>query len=757
MAKNESEELIFSVDGQLISELGQRLVASDYIALAELVKNSYDADAKAILVSVYHAKQVSQGCRSKIIVEDDGVGMTFEEVKHYWMRVATAHKVHRYISTEYLRPRTGNKGVGRFSCQRIARKLILETVAKRPDGKYEKTKVFFDWKKYSPGTDLELIPNCYQRKTSSSKKKTGTTLKLVGLRDKWTERDFNALRRQLFSLYMVSSVKRTEIVDGKEKKVLDPGVKVEFNAPDFSKGEGILVEQFMDAGWGRLGGKVDSQGRLNLTLNAKEIGKVKYTYQSTFSKLKGVSFDVAYIPLNKEHFRDTSTATHHSYELIKEQSGIRAYFEEFRVFPYGEPDDDWLGIEHDVARRLAAVDDEYLREFAKGLSVDPKRVLLLHPRNRNLIGKISTYKSPHFDIKMDREGFMENEGLQDLRAAIRVSLNWMTIMYGVYQQILKKNKYEQVQKDFSNSIGKLDQPSETITSSALKLLTSSARMGTAKETKRPTEAIRKAGELLKTKIEDTESELTILRMVASSAPMMFIFAHEVRGVINELETHATLIQRNLPAIADKKLSDELQLLAKDFTQSSKRLTDITKMFDIFSAPRDSKKNKFVLLKACKRVVDSFGFIANEFHIDVNTDSIGSRIKVGLILEAELYSVIVNLFSNAVKASIVSKHREIRFEANNTNGQIELKVLDKGVGLSKDNWEKVFSPMIRDPEDRIYKSLSAKIGDEQITTLGQGSGLGLGIVRSILKSNGSTISFVDPPKGWSTCVLVKFNG
>jgi signal transduction histidine kinase len=83
----------------------------------------------------------------------------------------------------------------------------------------------------------------------------------------------------------------------------------------------------------------------------------------------------------------------------------------------------------------------------------------------------------------------------------------------------------------------------------------------------------------------------------------------------------------------------------------------------------------------------------------------------------------------------------------------LRVLDKGVGLSKDRWKDVFEPLNPDPEDRIYKHLSTRLGDEELATLGRGTGLGLSIVRGIAESHKGTAQFVVPPKGWSTCVQV----
>src|SRR5690606_16798583 len=99
----------FSVDSGLVSELGERLVARPSIALAELVKNAYDADATRVTVLMQNIT-TDEGC---IIVEDDGTGMSFEAVRDFWMRIATKNKVDRPKSQRFRRNRTGAKGIGR--------------------------------------------------------------------------------------------------------------------------------------------------------------------------------------------------------------------------------------------------------------------------------------------------------------------------------------------------------------------------------------------------------------------------------------------------------------------------------------------------------------------------------------------------------------------------------------------------------------------------------------------------------------------
>ena len=144
-----SNTLNFSVDSQLMGELGEKLVTKNYIALSELIKNSYDADATAVTISfVDSGEGGAEDNDGMIEISDNGTGLSYKHVKEFWMRIATSNKVDEPKSKLYGRQRTGNKGIGRFACQRLSRFLELETVAKIGPGRYQKTIVQFDWKKF---------------------------------------------------------------------------------------------------------------------------------------------------------------------------------------------------------------------------------------------------------------------------------------------------------------------------------------------------------------------------------------------------------------------------------------------------------------------------------------------------------------------------------------------------------------------------------------------------------------------------------
>src|SRR5438094_9747405 len=101
-------EIAFETEGRLLEELGERLVASPEVALVELFKNAYDADSPSCDVRLGDDEK-------SLIVEDKGHGMTLDDFRGKWMRIATSSKLQERRSPRYQRELTGAKGIGRFA------------------------------------------------------------------------------------------------------------------------------------------------------------------------------------------------------------------------------------------------------------------------------------------------------------------------------------------------------------------------------------------------------------------------------------------------------------------------------------------------------------------------------------------------------------------------------------------------------------------------------------------------------------------
>jgi hypothetical protein len=170
----------FSVDAGHIQRLGMELVAKQETALAELIKNAYDADATEVRVTFSNHDKPN----GTLVIQDNGVGMTAEVVRDAWMRISTTSKRDNPISQRYGRHRAGRKGIGRFAVQRLGTRLIMETeVAGNPNG----LRVIFDWdKEFQAGRNLHDVFSLAQ-KYEKPVERERTRLSIFGLREAWSD------------------------------------------------------------------------------------------------------------------------------------------------------------------------------------------------------------------------------------------------------------------------------------------------------------------------------------------------------------------------------------------------------------------------------------------------------------------------------------------------------------------------------------------------------------------------------------------
>ena len=123
LTKFDEENVRFSIDAGIIDRLGKELVARHETAVSELVKNAYDADATKVTITFKESYDVG----GVLEIEDNGLGMTKEQLINGFMRLSSSDKLHFPRSPRYDRKRAGKKGIGRFSSQRLGTKLTIIT------------------------------------------------------------------------------------------------------------------------------------------------------------------------------------------------------------------------------------------------------------------------------------------------------------------------------------------------------------------------------------------------------------------------------------------------------------------------------------------------------------------------------------------------------------------------------------------------------------------------------------------------------
>ena len=117
------EDVYFLSHVNIKNIIGKELINSDNVAVAELVKNSYDAGASKVIVEF---KNLTQSLSNQeIIIVDNGSGMDKEDILHKWLNLA--YSIKRVQKSNYQRLQSGNKGIGRFSCDRLGEQLDIFT------------------------------------------------------------------------------------------------------------------------------------------------------------------------------------------------------------------------------------------------------------------------------------------------------------------------------------------------------------------------------------------------------------------------------------------------------------------------------------------------------------------------------------------------------------------------------------------------------------------------------------------------------
>src|ERR1700733_7084039 len=220
--------LSFTVEGRLLRELGERLVKQPEVAIVELIKNSYDADATECEI-IYEPGR-------SITVADDGNGMTLSQFKDGWMRIGTSSKATTPSSPSYARRITGEKGIGRFAVRFLGRKLHLESIAVDPERR-QKTRLIadFDWRSFDQYEDLGRIKVPYILEQVDETDQTGTTLVISQLRNQASSLELQRVRTEsigvlspLRSLFPLSErSKRT----APRKAPEDPGFSLRIQEP----------------------------------------------------------------------------------------------------------------------------------------------------------------------------------------------------------------------------------------------------------------------------------------------------------------------------------------------------------------------------------------------------------------------------------------------------------------------------------------------------------------------------------------------
>lgn len=315
------ENLHFNVSSATKSILGKDLVTNKYIAIFELVKNSYDAMASKVDIEISD---------DEITITDDWVWMSFEDLRDKWLYVGYSEKSDPTLKKKRSvrsRPYAWAKGIGRLACDRLGKELTLTT---SKDWNCEQIRV--DWWAFEADSkvNFEKINVIRTWKISESEKIVEwTSIRIFGLREKWTEDDVEKIQTHLTKL--ISPVKNDQ---DKFDVFIHFGNK-KTKVTNFIFDELWLLTTNVSV-------KVSEDGKVINTELIDRGLKIYTTHEKNYiwDHIKGVELEMFYLS-------KPSKLTFHS--LVKQRSvefgSIFLYNRWFRVFPYGQQGDDSFGID----------------------------------------------------------------------------------------------------------------------------------------------------------------------------------------------------------------------------------------------------------------------------------------------------------------------------------------------------------------------------------------------------------------------------
>jgi signal transduction histidine kinase len=374
--KPKAGNVAFRPRARLLKLIGEELISDDVVAVAELVKNAHDADALTVTISFRGVTRPD----GEIEVRDDGTGMDLDTLLGRWMQPAASTKrVAGRATTARGRRVLGEKGVGRFAADKLARRL--ELVSRCP-GSTREVRAVVDWDAFADGNRmLEDVEAHWEVCRAAAILDHGTSLRMTGLRAPWTERMFRRLSIRLGRLLSPFQDRDR--------------FSIRIESDEFPEYSGELRSDILDRAPYRIEAGFDGAQTVTVTTPRLRSVPQRWNGQGELRcgpvRVRLYAYDLEAEALARIGPRVEVRA------WLREWTGVSIYRDGFRVWPYGEPHDDWLRL-------------------------DQRRVNnpVEHLSNNQVIGFIDITRDGNPDLldQTNREGLVQNQAVEDLRRLV---------------------------------------------------------------------------------------------------------------------------------------------------------------------------------------------------------------------------------------------------------------------------------------------------------------------------------------------------
>lgn len=624
---------------RVMRTLGRDLISSEIVALVELVKNAYDADAKT--VDIRFNGPLEEGAGS-IVIKDDGTGMSLKTVRSAWYEPATSHKV-RAKKSGGGRPLTGKKGIGRFAAARLASGMEMSTIAK---GTKELVKVFFEWNAFDDEKRyLDQIKCKWKLFRAPRTAAAGTTLELKGLNGPWTLEDFRKLRDQLARLINPYAAERSDF-------------RIILDLPDPFQDAGGLITPPSVLGHPHylLKGKVDSKGLFKAQYKGR--GDKKETSLEESILLEGekptcgsFGFEFRVWDRQADDLQPLADDLNKTVGALRKDldsaSGIGIYRDDFRVLM---ADMDWLRLD------MRRVQNPTMRVS-----------------NNQIVGAvfITASGNPAIDDQSNREGIVGAPEFDDFKKVV------LEILARLEARRDKYRRKAVVQEPLPGIFQELD------FAPVKKFLLD--KYPADKELKTFLQEKEQSFQHGVTGVQDV---LSRYRRLATLGQLIDVVLHEGRGPLAAIKREAELLERDAER-AEVNL-DKLKGRAANFLAQADKLSAQFAKLDPLSGRKRGQPSKIEMGVFLK---EAFAFFAKELEkmaIDVEIKGAEAHINAQY---NDLQQIFYNLITNAIYwlGKKEGEKRRIVVKVDKDDQGIKVVFSDNGPGVPEDYRDKIFDP------------------------------------------------------------------
>ncbi len=617
--------------------LGAEQLQDPALAVLELVKNSWDADAKRVAISINERAQPP-----KIVVIDNGHGMSLDEFQSRWLVIGASHK-RGEEKTESGRPLIGEKGLGRLATFALGESITIESARKGKDGFVADV----NWEELRSAEVLED----YEVVVTAKKRRRGTRVEIRKLSGEWRDEHTQFLVTHAEFLASVPGERFTITlsVNGRRHPMEDPLATIS-----------RLSEADLEMKVGADGTPeitscvINGVDETNIVFREMKEGQKDRRLAGMRLALKFFRRDEAVKRLSGVLERNEKT------EVLERYQGVRIYRDGINVPPYGLNRDDWAGLEK--------------QRTATG---GPTLV----PGNSQLVGELhlSRRRHPHLVITAGRSGFADQAAVAGLANYTRWAVRELgTARRAAYLGIKTGDTPVPARIDERKS----EQPEdpEAIARAALEQVSRTRAVQRDPELRR---SVEQASRAVTSALDRTEETLRLYAQLASAGIAATSFAHELRAEFD-------VISEALDELSHGRGKPDKELL-KLLNESWARLRSFAALFKVIPV-KLRRQRKMLSPAEMKKSADAVLGLAPPDKVSSDVVVPGVSVKV---VPAEFDSILLNLVSNSVKAIAASGNREsgkIRVALGTRGGDLDIAVADNGCGVSPKVATVMFEPL-----------------------------------------------------------------